>query len=629
MLQSINDRASSWLAYVIIGLIVFSFALFGIGSYLGGSGALVAATVNGEDILADRIQSTVVSLRQRGQNDPAIKQKVLEAAVNDMILSQKAKEDGFRASNQEVYDWISENPEFQKEGKFDVATYELLLASSRRSKSDYEASIRTMLTNQQMTRAISDSAFLPTTELAHFQQLQNQTRSGEKYTLKMSDFESAVIVDDAEIKTYYDANLVKFMTKEKVKLQAVSLNQSDLEEKVELLDDTLQAIYDDNLDRYVEPEQRKLAHILIKIGEGADAETQAKEKALTLFDDIIADKITFEKAAKTISEDKIAAEKSGELGLIIRGDMGKAFENIAFSLEKGKISEPTLTDAGFEIIKLLDVIPSKQKSFDAVKADVEKEYRVEQAEKAFANNSEKLETLAFENDTNLELAADSLETKLLESEWIEKGVAQKPNVDNIFMSPKILATAFNEDVLGKGKNSELIEIDSQTVAVIRVQEHQLPQQIALADVSNDIKATLKRMKTRKLLIEKGELALKAVKSSGQWSSITDTIGSLDKLDKLESVKRTDRKLPSELVDKFFSMGKPNEGKTLFSNVILPSGDYVLVGLSAVKEGEVDKTQGDDIMQTVLVSAYASAEQNALIKALRNQAKIELFPENIE
>ena len=628
MLQSINDRASSWLAYVIIGLIVFSFALFGIGSYLGGSGALVAATVNGEEIFADRIQRTVVSLRQRGQNDPTIKQKVLESAVNDEILSQHAKENGFRASNQEVYDWISSNPEFHKDGKFDPATYELLLSSSRRSKTDYESNIRAMLTNQQMTRGISESAFLPAANLQRFQKLQNQTRSGKTFTLKMSDFESKVSIDDAEIKTYYDANLAKFMTKEKVKLQAVTLNQAELEGKVELMGDTLQAIYDDNLDRYVEPEQRKLAHILIKIGEGPDAETQAKEKALTLFDDIIANKTTFEEAATTISEDKVAAKKSGELGLIVKGDMGKAFESAAFSLEKGKISEPTLTEAGFEIIKLLDIVPSTQKPFDAVKADIEKEYRIEQAEKTFANDSEKLETLAFENDSNLEMAADSLETKVQVSDWIEKGAVQKPSPDKIFMSPKILATAFGEDVLNKSKNSELIEIDSQTVAVIRVQDHQLPQQKALADVTEDIKAILKVEKTRKLLIEKGELALKTLKESGQWSSVTDTIGSPETLEKFESVKRTDRKLSAELVGKLFSMGKPDADKTLFSNVILPSGDYVLVGLNTVKEGVAEKTEGD-IMQKVLVSAYASAEQNALIKALRNQAEVELFLEKIE
>ena len=62
--------------------------------------------------------------------------------------------------------------------------------------------------------------------------------------------------------------------------------------------------------------------------------------------------------------------------------------------------------------------------------------------------------------------------------------------------------------------------------------------------------------------------------------------------------------------------------------MFPSGDYVLVDITSVKEGAAEKTEGD-IMQTVLASAYASAEQNALIKALRNQAEVELFPENIE
>ena len=628
MLQSINDRASSWVAYVIIGLIVFSFALFGIGSYLGGSGALVAATVNGEDIFADRIQQTVVSLRQRGQNDPTLKQKVLEGAVNDAILSQQAKENGYRASNQEVYDWISTNPDFQKEGVFDANTYDLLLSSSRRSKTDYEAGIRTMLSNQQLTRSISSTAFLPEADIKRFQQLQNQTRNIETYTLKMDDFKSQVSVSSDEIKAYYDANLAKFMTVEKVKLSAVALKQGDLEEKVELMGDTLQVIYDDNLDRYVEPEQRRLAHILIKVGLEEGAEDKAKEKSLTLFDDIITDKISFEDAASTVSEDKIAAKKSGELGLIIRGDMGEAFDKVAFSLEKGKISEPILTDAGFEIIKLLDILPSKQKAFADVKAEIEKEYRIEQAEKVFANNSEKLETLAFENDSSLDMAAESLETKLQASDWIERGVSSALKAEDFFSSPKILSTAFSEDVLNKGKNSELIEIDSQTVAVIRVQEHQLPQQKILADVTDNIKEILSIQKTRKLLIEKGEVALKILKDSAEWSSINDTIGSVNKLEKKVDVKRNARDVSPELLSKVFSMGKPAEGKSLFSNVVLASGDYVLVGLNTVKEGATEEAEAK-ILQSVLVSTYGSAEQNALIKALRDRAKVEFFPENIQ
>lgn len=630
MLQSINDKATSWVAYVIIGLIVFSFALFGIGSYLGGSGALVAAKVNGEEVFADQIQSTVVSLRQRGQNDPTLKQRVLDAAVNDVILSQQAKDNGFRASNQEVYDWISTNPEFQKDGKFDSATYESLLSLSRRTKTSYESSIRTMLSNQQLTTSIASTAFLPKADVTRFQQIQNQTRSLDTFTFKMADYQSDIQVSDDEVKTYYDANLSSFMTKEKVKLGAVALNQSDFEAKVEVASDKLEAIYDDNLDRFMEPEQRKLAHILIKIGEGASEEEATKiaqDKAKVLFDDIVAKKITFEEAASTISEDKVAAEKSGELGLLTKGDMGPAFELAAFSLEKGSISEPVQTEAGIEIIKLLDIVSSKQKEFSAVKAQIEKEYKAEEAEKIFSNDSEKLETLAFENDDSLELVAEALETKIVESDWIDKGALAATD-DDLFKSPKLIATAFGEDVLGKGKNSELVEIDSETVAIVRVLDHELPKQKTLADVSEDVKAILSIQKTRKLLIEKGETALKTLNESGNWESISETIGSADKLTKSVDVKRSNGELAPELVNKVFSMGKPEDGKSLFSNVVLPSGDYTLIGLNTVKNGEAEETEAS-IMKSILEGSYGSSEQAALVKSLRDQATVELFPETIE
>ena len=631
MLQSINDRATSWVAYVIIGLIVFSFALFGIGSYLDGSNALVAAKVNGEEILADQVQNTVVSLRQRGQNDPDLKIKVIDAAVNDVILSQQAKENGFRASNQEVYDWISSNPEFQREGKFDPSAYESLLSLSGRSKASYESSIRTMLSNQQLTRSIANTAFLPKASIDHFQQMQNQTRSIDTYTFKMGDFQSTVKVSDEEVKSYYEANLSRFMTKEKAKLGVVALNQGDFEAKVEIAPDTLQAIYDDNLERYVEPEQRKLAHILIKLNEGATEEEATKiaqEKALTLFDDIIADKITFEKAATTISEDAVAAKKSGELGFITKGDMGPAFELAAFSLEKGKISEPVKTEAGYEIIKLLDLIPSKQKEFSAVKEKIEREYREDEAEKIFSNDSEKLETLAFENDDSLVFVAESLDTKVIESDWIERSGAIGTGIEDLFKSPKLIATAFGEDVLNKGKNSELVEVDSETVAIVRVLEHETPSQKALVDVTEDIKAILSIQKTRKLLIDNGEVALKKLQDSGDWSSIEDTIGSVDKLNKSIDIKRSNSELARELVSKAFGMGKPAGDKSLFSNVVLPSGDYVLIGLNDVKEGAVEDTESK-ILQSVLVSAYGSTEQGALVKSLREKATVELFPETVE
>ena len=60
MLQTINDKAKGWVAYTVVGLIAVPFALFGISSYLdGGSGGLIAAKVNGEEIPAQQVQGVV------------------------------------------------------------------------------------------------------------------------------------------------------------------------------------------------------------------------------------------------------------------------------------------------------------------------------------------------------------------------------------------------------------------------------------------------------------------------------------------------------------------------------------------------------------------------------------------
>jgi len=255
MLQNIHDKAKGWVAYAIVGFIAIPFTLFGISSYLGGSNSLVAAVVNGEEIPVQQVQNTVVQQRQRlsqmfggkippSFDDNSIKQQALEQIVNETLLRQESRANGYRASNQEVYNTISEIPAFQKNGVFDPKTYELLLASQRRNKAGFEAEVRESLSNQQFSQALSKTAFLPSSEASRYQMLQNQTREVETYTLKKSDFNSDVGISEDEAKSYYESNISKFMTAEKVKLSYIELKQSDLAKTVEVNEDALQAFYD-------------------------------------------------------------------------------------------------------------------------------------------------------------------------------------------------------------------------------------------------------------------------------------------------------------------------------------------------------------------------------------------------
>ncbi len=637
MLQTINDKAKGWVAYTIVGLIAVPFALFGISSYLdGGSGGLVAAKVNGEEIPVQQVQGIVLQQRQRlaqmfggklplGMNEDVIKNQALEQVVNEVLLRQESEKNGYRASNQEVYDTISSIPAFQKNGQFDSQTYETLLVSQRRSKSEFEAQIRDSISNQQFTQAVTNAAFIPPSLVAKYQGLQNQTRDVETFTLKQSDYESEISVSSEEIKKEFEVNAKNYMTTEKVKLSYVLLKQDDIAANLSPDEDTLKLVYQDNESRYLDPEKRKFAHILVKIVD--DKKDEAEIKAKALYDQIVNKEKTFEELAVSASEDELSAAKNGELGLISQGEMGVLFDTAAFSpaLLKGSISKAIETEAGFQIIKVLDIIPAKTKSFEEVKSEVEKLYNTEEAEKIFIEKADQVQTLAFENDSSLDGAADAVGLEVLSSDWIEKNTNVPASDDKPLSSPKVIAAAFADEVLNGGKNSELIELDAKNVVVIRLQDHQLPKQKELVDVQSDIEKLLISNKLKALLIEKGDVALKKLRDSGSWTVIEDIGATADNIQKNSSIKRNDTVLSGDVVSKVFSMKKPENGNT-FDKAILPSGDFVLISLSKVED---DKSEIDEQLQQSYSQSMASRERTAVIAALREKAEVELFTENIQ
>ncbi len=638
MLQEIHDKAKGWVAYAIVGFIAIPFTLFGISSYLGGSNSLVAAVVNDEEIPVQLVQNDVIEQRQKltqmfggklppGFSDEAIKKQVVEQIITNTLLRQMTKANGYRASNQEVYDFIASDPNFQKDGKFDVKTYERVLASMRRSKAEYERMVRNSLSLQQLPESLIDTAFIPPKEVKRLTMLKNQSRDAETYTLKKDTFKDEVKVSDDEVKTYYDKNKSRFMTNDKVKLSYLHLKQADLAKSVEADDETLRSYYDENADRYIVVGQRKLAHIVSKIDyekNGADAEKKAREKADAIYKQIKDGTKTFEDLAKTESDDKFSAKKAGLLGMIAKGDMGPLFEQVAFALKKGEISKPVKTESGIEIIKVLDATEDRQKTFEEVKDQVKQAYQREEAEKLFLEQSDKLQTLAFENEGSLDAAAEAIGQKIQTSDWISKGDVGTKRT--LFTSPKLLKAAFSDDVLNAGKNSDLIEINSGEVAVVRLQDHQPPKQKPLEDVKKDIVNILMDQKLRKLVQDKGDKVLKKLQETGSWSALSMVGGSEDKIEKHQGLKRTDTKVNRSIVEKVFRIQKPEQGKKVFDKIILPVGDYVLIGLTAVKDGEakVDKTIQDNF--TRMLSAR---EQDAMLKAMRDNAEVKLFLENIQ
>ena len=625
MLQNIHDKAKGWVAYLIIFLISIPFALFGINSYLGGGANRIVAEINGEEIQASVVNAELLQIKQQfaqlaGLDDKMLKQMALERVVSRTLLEQEVQQHNYRVSDADVLKEITQIEAFHKDGKFDKEQYQQILKSNRRNEGMFEEQVRNDLAQGQFQSLVSSTAFVPKEVATQYQALKNQQRNIETFSLKMADFKAQVQVTEAQIQAYYDKNKTRYMTAEQVKLAYIELKRSDFEKSLTPSEEELSGFYENNKDRYVIPEKRQASHIVIAIA-SPEKDATAKQKAEQLAAEIKAGTRSFEQIAQTESADAISAKNGGDLGMIAASDWDKSFNDAVFALQVGEVSPVTKTPAGYEIIKLSKLEPAIQKTLAVAKADIEKDLRSEQASEMFQDKDDELPTLAYENENDLAPIATALHLKVQNSDWISRQQGQ-----GIGQYPQIRDIAFSKTVKNDGRNSEKIDIADGHSLVVRVLEQKPATQKPLETVKVEIQQTLQQQQTRKLIISKGEALLAKLPTAQNWNVLTESaLGSVDQVNKLGLISRTGSKADPQIVSTAFAMNKPATGKYEYNNVISPNGDYHLIALSAIQQGDV---KVDNTVQQSFGLHLANREQGALLQALREQAEITLYPENL-
>lgn len=620
MLQTINDKAKGWVAYAIVIFISIPFMLFGIGSYLDGGEKAVAATVNGEEIPTSLLTTATLQQKQRMQsifggalppqyNDRTIKQEVIDDLVNRELLKQSVDANGYRASNAEVGESIRSMPTFQKDGKFDQTTYQQLLTANRLNPSTFEQQTRDDLTLQHMTRAVSSSSLVSKQEAGLYQSLVEQERTGQTYTIRADSFKSEVVPDKEKVKAFYESNTALFMTNERVKLDYLLLDQDKIAAGIEATDDQLKQNFEENAQLYRTAEQRKVSHILVSVEK--HGKEGAEKRAGDLYAQLTAKEKEFDELAKTDSDDTFAVD----MGFIELQDMNAAFATAAGKLKIDEISPPVLTPAGYEIIKLTATKPEIIPEFATVKDKVKKAYQTAEASKIFIDKIESLQTTAFENDASLDPAAEAISDEIVTSGWITRAGGE-----GIGTEIKVREAAFSPEVKTERINSSLIELSPTKALVVRLNLHEDTAAKPLAEVEKEVSDAYIAAEARKLALAKGETLLADLKKTNDWKAL-ETIPQLktDDVESFDKLKRSDRKLPPQIVAEAFKMNSAEtDGQSAFSNIISSNGDYVVVGLSGVVNGpsEVSKSGLDSFKAEI-----ARREQDALLKAMREQAEV--------
>ena len=400
-------RHMSWLKWSL-GLVVLAFVIFYIPDFLRGNGADAAAgetvaRIEGQEITANEFRRTYQAQLQAyrsaygGQMSEqllkqlGVEQQILQQMVDERAALAEARRLGIIVSDAEVRQRILSIPAFQENGMFiGEQRYQQLLRLQRppMSPSDFEDNVRRQLTIQKLRSSLTDWLSVADKDLEQEYRRRNDKVKLSVVTFTADKFRNQVAASDAEIASYFDGHKDTFKIPEKRKIRYLLVDVEALRAKVVVPPAEIERTYNANIEQYSTPEQVRASHILLKTEGKDDAAVKAKAEDVLKQARAGAD---FAELAKKYSEDDASQKNGGDLDYFGRGRMVPEFDQAAFSLEVGKISDLVKTQYGYHIIKVMDKRAAITRPIADVRQQIQDQLSYERAQAQAADLAQALE----------------------------------------------------------------------------------------------------------------------------------------------------------------------------------------------------------------------------------------------
>lgn len=625
MLQNIRDNSQGWIAKTIIGVIVVLMALTGFDAIIRATHhENVAAKVNGDDISIPELQQAQEMQRRQLQqrlgkdfdastlDDKLLKDAALKGLIERKLLLQAAQNDKFAFTQQQVDQLILQTPEFLVDGKFNADKFDQALRQNGYTRMQFRQMLEQEMLIGQLRAGIAGSGFVTDNELQAFARLEKQTRDFATLTFKADPAKAKV--EDADIKAYYDAHKAEFMSPDQVVIDYIELKKSSFFNQVVAKDEDLQAQYQKEIAGL--SEQRDAAHILVEVNaKQTDAQAKAKIEEIKAR---LAKGEDFAKLAKEESNDVGSANNGGDLGYAGRGVYDPAFEDALYGLKaKGDVSEPVRTQYGWHLIKLLGVQAPEVPSFASLKPKLEQDLKSQLVEQRFVDATKQLESSAYEA-SDLAQPAQELGLKVETSKPFGR-----EGGEGVAANRQVVQAAFSTEVLEDGANSGAIELDPETVVVLRVKEHHKPQQQTLEEVTASIREVLQRQHAADAAKAQGEALLAGLRD-GKTPLAQAQSGQTWKV--VEAASRGQDGVDPQLLQEVFRMARPAKAEQpTFAGVTLGNGDYVLIRLNGVSEPSATLSDQEKAMYRQFLASRSGQEDFAAFRRqLSDKAEVEKY-----
>ncbi len=521
MLESLKKWASGWVAFILIGLLIISVGFLGITDYIsGGSSGRAIATVGereiGEIEFRRAFTNEINALsRQAGQRITyeqaravGLDSRVLSQLIGSTAVEAHAEGLDLALSDTTIARGLKEDPAFQSGGRFDPQLLQRIQRELGVSEEGLIDLRRKDELRNQITTAFLRAAVIPDTMVSALNAWRGETRVVSHFSIDRSKLARPEEPTDEKLKEVYDSNLSRYMTPERRDLEILSLSVADLKKRAEITDEDVKQAYEQTKDQYEVAEERRIEQI-------AFDDKAAAEKALEEL-----------KAGKDFLEVAKDLGKSAEdisLGQLTRKEMidGKIADK-AFALAKDEISGVVEGEFTTAIVRVTDIKPGKEPSFDEVKDKVRDELATEWARNALRDYYRQVDDLRGEGRPLKDIASE-LSLTYLNPKGASRGNVTADNTPAVLLpdANQMINAGFRAEV---GLESEPVQLSDGGYAWVDVTRITQPEQKPFDAVKEEVKSFHLAQRRREILNDAARDFAKRVKDGEDFAKVAEEAG---------------------------------------------------------------------------------------------------------
>ena len=450
MLRGIHKASSTWLGRgimaVIMGGLVVSFAIWGIGDIFRGFGLNSAIKIGGTEIsteqfrqfYTDRLQQIS---RQTGRpitpeqaRALGIDRQILGQLVAETTLDEQAKALRLGISNADIASRITNDPNFRGlNGQFDRARFEEIIRQAGFTEARFVEEQRRVMLRRQIALSVGGDFLVPATALTAINQYQNEKRAIEYLTLGTAQAGEIPAPTPEVLGKFFDERKVLFRAPEYRKITLLSMSPADLAKPGDVPDADAKNYFEQHKANYGTPERRELHQIVFAKPEEAQAASERISKGATFAD---------------IAKERGLKDSDTDVGLVTKaGVIDPAVADAAFALKSGEVSAPVKGRFGTVLVQVGKIEPGSQKTYEEVAPQIKRDIAESRARTAIGDLRDKFEDERAAGSTLAE-AAKKLGLKSHTIDAVDRsgrGPDGKPIAD-LPRTPDAIAAAFASDV---------------------------------------------------------------------------------------------------------------------------------------------------------------------------------------